>query len=135
MSDLSIFLRHNQGALTMGQNILTALMQGLSTAGVTGTTATSVLSSVAGSLAGSVSSQVNADLNQLMALVNNPAALMATGGAIVTKIESINGLPTSVLPLLENLRLACATPPEDPLKIAQLISAVEQIVNAQTSIF
>ena len=119
----------------MGQNILTALMQGLSTAGVTGTTATSVLSSVAGSLAGSVSSQVNADLNQLMALVNNPAALQATGGAIVTKIESINSLPTSVLPLLENLRLACATPPEDPLKIAQLISAVEQIVNAQTSIF
>jgi hypothetical protein len=112
----------------MGQNILSALVSALSTAGVTGTSATSVLSSVAGSMVGSVSTQVNQDLNQLMALVNNPAALAAAGPAIITKIETINGLPTTVLPLLENLRKA-----GDPLQIAQLIAAIETTVNAASS--
>jgi hypothetical protein len=112
----------------MGQNIFTALTQALSNAGVTGTSATNVLASVAGTMVGSVSSQVNQDLNQLMALVNNPAALAASGPAIITKIETINGLPTTVLPLLENLRKAT-----DPLQIAQLIAAVESTVNAQSS--
>src|SRR5580704_4753118 len=126
MSDLSILLRHNKGAISMGQNIFTALTQALSNAGVTGTSATNVLASVAGTMVGSVSSQVNQDLNQLMALVNNPAALAASGPAIITKIETINGLPTTVLPLLENLRKAT-----DPLQIAQLIAAVESTVNAQ----
>jgi hypothetical protein len=113
----------------MGQNIFTALVNALSTAGVTGTSATSVLASVAGTMIGSISTQVNQDLAQLMALVNNPAALAASGPAIITKIETINGLPTSVLPLLENLRKAT-----DPLQIAQLIAAIESTVNAQTSV-
>lgn len=111
-----------------------SLLTALSSAGVTGSSATSVLSSLAGSMSGSIATQVNNDLTQLMALVNNPAALLATGGAIVTKIEAINGLPTTVLPLLESLRQACSVPPENPLEIAQLIAAIEQAVSAQSSI-
>lgn len=111
-----------------------SLLTALSSSGITGASATSVLSSLAGSMIGSIATQVNGDLTQLMALVNNPAALQATGGAIVTKIEAINGLPTTVLPLLESLRVACATPPENPLAIAQLIAAIEQMVSAQSSV-
>jgi hypothetical protein len=114
----------------MGQNIFTALVGALSSAGVTGTSATSVLASVASTMTGSIATQVNQDLAQLMSLVNNPAALAASGPAIITKIETINGLPASVLPLLESLRKA-----SDPLAIAQLIAAVESTVNSQTSLF
>lgn len=130
MSDLSIILRHNKGALKMGQNIFSALLGALQSSGITGTQATSVLASVAGTMTGSIATQVNQDLAQLMALVNNPAALAASGPAIITKIETINGLPATVLPLLESLRSTT-----DPLKIAQLIAAVESTINSQTSIF
>lgn len=114
----------------MGQNIFSALVGALQNSGITGSQATSVLASVAGTMTGSISAQVNQDLTQLMALVNNPAALAASGPAIITKIETINGLPSTVLPLLESLRATT-----DPLKIAQLIAAVETTVNAQSSIF
>ena len=130
MSDLSILLRHNTGTIKMGQNIFSALVGAINTSGITSTQATSILSSVAGTMTGSISTQVNQDLTQLMSLVNNPAALAASGPAIITKIETINGLPATVLPLLENLRKAT-----DPLQIAQLIAAVESTVNAQSSIF
>jgi hypothetical protein len=112
----------------MGQNIFSALTAALANSGVTGSAATSVLASVAGSMVGSVANQVNQDLNQLMSLVNNPAALAASGPTIINKIETINGLPATVLPLLEQLRAAT-----DPLKIAQLIAAVESTVNSQSS--
>jgi len=130
VSDLSILLRHNTGTIKMGQNIFSALVGAINTSGITSTQATSILSSVAGTMTGSISTQVNQDLTQLMSLVNNPAALAASGPAIITKIETINGLPATVLPLLENLRKAT-----DPLQIAQLIAAVESTVNAQSSIF
>ncbi len=111
-----------------------SLLTALQASGVTGTTATNVVSSVASSLLGSVSSQVQQDLNQLMALTNNPAALAATGSSIVTKIEAISGLPTAVLPLLEQLRAACTAQPANALTVAQLIASIESAVNAQTSI-
>lgn len=114
----------------MGQNIFSALVTALGNSGVTGAQATSVLSSIGTSIAGSMSTQVNQDLAQLMSLVNNPSALAASGPAIITKIETINGLPATVLPLLENLRKAT-----DPLQIAQLIAAIESTVSASAGLF
>lgn len=113
----------------MSQNILGSLLSGLQAAGLSATQIPSIMSSVAGNLVGGVSSQVNADLTQLMALVNNPAAYSAASPGIITKIESINGLPTTVLPLLESLRNAAT-----PLQVAQTITSIEAIVSAQTSI-
>lgn len=110
-------------------NLFSTLTSALSSSGITGTQATSVLSSVAGSLVGSVSSQVNQDLTQLMALLNNSTAYAAAAPAIVQKIMTINGLPSTVLPLLVELQKAT-----DPLQVSQLVTQIETIVSAQTSI-
>lgn len=116
-------------ALNFGQ-----ILSALQTNGVTGTSATNVLSSIASSITGSVSSQVQQLLTQLMTLTNNPQALAATGPQIVTKIEGISGLPATVLPLLEQLRTACTAAPENALQVAQLIASIESAVSAQTSV-
>jgi hypothetical protein len=77
----------------------------------------------------STSSQVNAQLNQLAVLCNNPAAYAASAPTIITKLETIPGIPASVLPLLETLRA-----PSSMLMVAQTIQAIEAEVSAQTNI-
>lgn len=115
-------------------SVVSAVSNAVSTSGVTTSQATSILGSIASSVVGGVSSQVQSDLSQLMLLVNNPTALAASGPTIINKIETISGLPATVLPLLEALRAACTSPPEDALKVAQLVAAIEQAVSQQTSI-
>jgi len=116
-------------------SIVSAVQSAVTNSGVTAGQATSILGSVASSVIGSVSSQVQTDLNQLMMLVNNPAALLASGPTIVNKIETIQGLPASTLPLLEALRVACQKSPPDSLAVAQLIAAIEAAVSQGTSLF
>lgn len=103
--------------------ILGNLASALTSAGVSGNAFTSIFSSVAGSLLGTVASQVKADLTQLAALLNNPTAFAMASPAIITKIESINGLSPTVFPLLEKLRTST-----DPLVVAQTISEIEAMV-------
>jgi hypothetical protein len=110
------------GSFSFG-SVLTALTN----AGITGTQLTGVLSSV--SAFNSVSSQVTAQLNQLGALLNNTGAYAAAAPEIVTKIEMIPGLPTSVVPQLQELKATV-----DPLQVSMLISQIEAMVAAQTSI-
>jgi hypothetical protein len=111
----------------MGSFNFGSLLTAAQNAGITGTTLTSLISSV-GSL-NSVSSQVDSNLTQLAALLNNPSAYAAAAPTIITKIESINGVPATVLPLLEKLRTTT-----DPLQVSQLISQIEATVAAQSSI-
>lgn len=103
------------------------LLTALTNSGITGPQITSVLSSV--SAFNSVSTQVTAQLTQLGALLNNPAAYAAAAPEIVIKIESVPGLPTSVLPQLQELKSST-----DPLQVSQLISQIEAMVAAQTSV-
>ena len=103
------------------------LLTALTNSGVTGAQLTGVLSSV--SAFNSVSAQVTAQLTQLGALLNNMAAYVAAAPEIIIKIESIPGLPTSVLPQLQELKSAT-----DPLQVSQLISQIEAMVAAQTSV-
>lgn len=104
-----------------------SLLTALTNSGVTGTQLTSVLSSV--SSFNSVNSQVTAQLTQLGALLNNSAAYAAAAPEIIVKIESIPGLPSTVLPQLQELKAAT-----DPLQVSQLISQIEAMVAAQTSV-
>jgi hypothetical protein len=104
-----------------------SILTALTNSGVTGTQLTSVLSSV--SAFNSVSAQVTAQLTQLGALLNNIPAYAAAAPEIIIKIESIPGLPTSVLPQLQELKVAT-----DPLQVSQLISQIEAMVAAQTSV-
>jgi len=106
-------------------SLLTALTNTASA--LTPTQVTSVLSSF--SAFNTVSAQVNSQLTQLGSLLNNMAAYAADAPLMIQKIEMISGLPTSVLPLLEKLKTTA-----DPLQVAQLISAIETMVAAQTSI-
>jgi hypothetical protein len=110
------------GSFSFG-SVLTALTN----SGITGTQLTSVLSSV--SAFNSVSTQVTAQLTQLGALLNNTAAYAAAAPEIVTKIEMIPGLPTSVVPQLQELKATA-----DPLQVSMLISQIEAMVAAQTSV-
>ena len=111
----------------MSSGTFGSLISALTSAGASPSVITSAVSAL-GSL-NFVSSKVNADLNQLAVLCNNASAYAGAAPAIITSIEGINGLPASVLPLLETLRSAT-----DPLKIAQTIQAVEAEVSAQSSI-
>ena len=104
-----------------------SLLTALQNSGVTSTQVTSVLSSVASF--NNVSSQVNAKLTQLGALLNNMPAYAADAPLIISNIEIISGLPTSVLPQLEKLKVT-----SDPLQVAQLITVIEAMVSAQTSV-
>lgn len=104
-----------------------SILTALTNSGVTGTQLTSVLSSV--SAFNSVSAQVTSQLTQLGALLNNPAAYQAAAPEIIIKIESIPGLPPTVLPQLQELKVAT-----DPLMVSQLISQIEAMVAAQTSV-
>jgi len=56
-------------------------------------------------------------------------AYAAAAPEIIIKIESIPGVPTTVLPQLQELKVAV-----DPLQVSQLISQIEAMVAAQTSI-
>lgn len=111
-----------------------SLLAALQSNGVSDSTASNVISSVASSLVNNVSSKVQTNLTQLAALTNNPAALASTGPQIVSKIEAISGLPSTVLPLLEQLRAACAANPPNALTVAQLIANIESMVSAETSV-
>ena len=114
--------------------IVSAVSSAVASSGVTSAQATGILGQIASQVVGGVSSQVQADLNQLMLLVNNPGALAQSGPVIINKIETIGGLPATVLPLLEALRAACAATQENPLQVAQLVAAIEQAVSQQTSV-
>jgi hypothetical protein len=103
------------------------LLSALQNSGVSASQVTSVLSSVASF--NNVSSQVTAQLTQLAALLNNMPAYQAAAPEIIIKIESIPGLPTTVLPQLQELKAAT-----DPLMVSQLISQIEAMVAAQTSV-
>lgn len=116
-------------------SVVSAVSNAVANSGVTSSQATSILGNLASQVIGNVSSQVQTDLNQLMLLVNNPAALAQSGPTIINKIETISGLPATVLPLLESLRTACTTPPENALQVAQLVAAIEQAVSQQTNVF
>lgn len=104
-----------------------SLLTALQNSGVTPGQIISTISSV--SSFNSVSAQVNSQLTQLGSLLNNMSAYATAAPEIITKIEMIPGLPTSVLPQLEKLKTT-----SDPLQVAQLISAIEAMVSAQTSI-
>ena len=104
-----------------------SLLTALQNSGVTGTQLTGVLSSVASF--NTVSTQVTSQLTQLAALLNNLAAYVAAAPEIIVKIESIPGLPTDVLPQLQELKAT-----SDPLQVSQLISDIEAMVAAQTSV-
>jgi hypothetical protein len=116
-------------------SIVGAVSSAVANSGVTTSQASNILGQIASTVVGNASSQVQTDLNQLMLLVNNPGALANSGPTIINKIETISGLPATVLPLLEALRTACTSASEDPLKVAQLVAAIEQAVTQQTSIF
>lgn len=111
----------------MSQGIFSSIVTALSESGASSSTIATAISSI-GQALNTVSSQVSTKLNALASLVNNPQAYAAAAPGIINAIESINGLPATVLPLLETLRTST-----DPLKIAQTIAAIEAMVSAQTS--
>jgi hypothetical protein len=103
----------------------TNLITALTTAGVSTTTIPNIIQSIGG--LNSVSSKVTAELNQLAVNMNNPDVVKQ----IVINIESTPGVPSTVIPLLENLK----TPGVSPLTVIQTISAIEQAVANANSLF